>query len=116
MEGWVSVYRKLLENPIVCKDSDYIAVWIYLLLNATHVERDAVFDGKRITLQPGQLITGRKSIASNFKKLSESKVQRVLKEFENEHQIEQQMTSRNRLISIVKWFDYQRNEQQVDNN
>lgn len=119
MEGWVSIYRKLLENPIVCKDSDYLAVWIYLLLNATHVEKDAFFNRKRITLQPGQLITGRKSIAHNFKGLSESKVQRILKDFEIEQQIAQQTTNHNRLVSILKWNEYQKsaqqNEQPVNN-
>ena len=32
MEGWIKLHRKMLDNPIVCKDSDYLAVWIYLLL------------------------------------------------------------------------------------
>ena len=59
MEGWIKVHRKILENPIVCKDSDYFSVWTYLLLNATHKEIPAVFKGKKILLQPGQLITGR---------------------------------------------------------
>ena len=58
MEGWIKVYRQMLDNPIVCKDSDHIAVWIYLLLNATHTEYDTLFKGKRTTLQKGQLITG----------------------------------------------------------
>lgn len=111
MEGWIKLHRKLLDNPIVCKDSDHLAVWIYLLLNATHVNYDVLFEGKRITLQPGQLITGRKSIAEKLN-IGESKVQRILKTFESEQQIEQQTTSRNRLISIVRWDEYQRSEQQ----
>lgn len=118
MEGWIKLHRKLLDNPIVCKDSDYLAVWIYLLLNATHTNYDTLFDNKRVTLQPGQLITGRKSIAEKLS-INEAKVQRILKMLENEQQIEQQTTSRNRLISIVKWNEYQQseqpNEQQVNN-
>ena len=46
--------------------------------------------------------------------ISESKVQRILKEFENEHQIEQQTSPRNRLISIVNWSEYQNNEHQSE--
>lgn len=113
MEGWISTYRKILENPIVCKDSDYFAVWMYLLLNATHKESPAIFNKKKIILKKGQLITGRKAIAEKFD-ISESKVQRILKTFEIEQQIEQQTCSRNRLISIINWNEYQQSEQRIE--
>lgn len=111
MEGWVCLYRKILENPIICKDSDYFAVWCYLLLSATHKKTSALFKGEKIILLPGQLITGRKSIAKKFK-IDESKVQRILKTLENEQQIEQQTSSQNRLITIINWYQYQEIEQQ----
>ena len=111
MEGWISLHRKLLDNPIVCKDSDHMSVWMYLLLNATHKEYASVFMGKKIMLQPGQLITGRKAIAEKFN-IDESKVQRILKRFENEQQIEQQNGNKNRLITVLSWSLYQNNEQQ----
>lgn len=113
MEGWISTYRKILENPIVCKDSDYFAVWMYLLLNATHKESPAIFNKNKIILKKGQLITGRKVIAEKFN-ISESKVQRILKIFEIEQQIKQQTCSQNRLISIINWNEYQQNEQQIE--
>lgn len=122
MKGWVSLHRKILDNPIVCKDSDYFSVWCYLLLNATHDQYDVEFKGKRVTLKPGQLITGRKSIADKFK-INESKVQRILKKLEIEQQIEQQTSSKNRLITVVRWTEYQESnnktttsEQQVNTN
>lgn len=111
MEGWIKLHRKILENPVVCKDGDHVAVWTYLLLNATHKEYPAVFAGEKILLQPGQLITGRTKISERFN-ISESKVQRILKLFENEQQIEQQGSNRNRLVSILSWCDYQTDEQQ----
>lgn len=109
--GWIRQYRKVLNNPIICKDADYFAVWHYLLLNATHKQINSVFNGKKIILKSGQLITGRKKIAEKFN-IDESKVQRILKVFENEQQIEQQTSSRNRLITIKKWKEYQPSEQQ----
>lgn len=111
MEGWIKLHRKTFENPIIMKDKDYLTVWIYLLLHATHTEYDTIFKGKRITLQKGQLITGRKTISEKLD-ISESKVQRILKTFENEHQIEQLTNSQNRLISILNWELYQQTEQQ----
>ena len=106
MQGWIKLHRKLLENPIVCKDSDHLAVWVYLLLNATHEAYPALFKGKKITLEPGQLITGRKSI-SNKLSVSESKVKRILIELENDHQIDRQRSNQNSLISILNWDKYQ---------
>lgn len=118
MEGWIKLHRKLLDNPIVCKDSDHLAIWIYLLLNATHVDYESIFNGEQIILKPGELITGRKSIAKELK-IDEYKVQRVLKCFENRHQIAQRTSSQNRLISILKWNEYQevaqQNAQQMHN-
>lgn len=112
MEGWISLYRKVLDNPIVCKDADHFTVWVYLLLSATHKEYPALFKGEKIMLKPGQLITGRKSIAEKFK-ISESKVTRILDNLKNEHQIEQQTSNKNRLISIVNWDKYQNSEHQI---
>lgn len=112
-QGWIKLHRKMLDNPVVWKDSDHLAVWIYLLLNATHKDMDVLFKSKRITLKPGQLITGRKSIAKKLD-ISESKVHRVLKMLEIEQQIEQQTSNKNRLIAIVGWNEYQSCEQQIE--
>jgi uncharacterized phage protein (TIGR02220 family) len=118
MEGWVKLYRQTLENPIVCKDAEYFSVWCYLLLNATHKSYKVEFKGEVISLAPGQLITGRKKIAQQFN-ISESKVQRILKKLEIEQQIEQQTSTKKRLISVLNWDKYQsieqQDEQQVNN-
>lgn len=117
--GYVKIHRKLLSNPIVMKDCEHLAVWMYLLLNATHQDRSVLFKGKKIIIGPGQLITGRKSISSELQ-ISESKVQRILNFFESEHQIEQQTSNKNRVITLINWHKYQDNEhqteQQLNNN
>ena len=52
--------------------------------------------------------------------ISESKIQRVLKCFEIEQQIEQQMCAKNRLITVKNWDRYkcseQQNEQQMNSD
>ena len=117
--GWIKLHRKLLDNPVVMKDTDHLAVWIYLLLNASHTEYPVLFKGKKIMLQPGQLITGRKSIASTLC-ISESKVRRILDLFEIDQQIERQKSNKNSLVSIRNWDKYQifdqQNDQQPTNN
>lgn len=111
MQGWISLYRELLDNPIVCKDTEHFTIWIYLLLQATHVNQKKIFNGNQITLKRGQLITGRKKIAEKFN-IHESKVQRILKTLEIEQMIEQQTSNKNRLITVINYNDYQINEQQ----
>ncbi len=109
--GYIKTYRSMLDNPVICKDSDYFAVWMYLLLNATHKEKSMIFQGEKITLYPGQLITGRKRLADSFH-ISESKIQRILKAFEKDGQISQQTGNRNRLITILNWGKYQNGQEE----
>lgn len=104
--GFIKIHRKIMDNPIVCKDSDYFSTWMYLILNATHTDYKTLFKGEEIVLKPGQLITGRKAISEKFK-INESKVQRILKSLESEHQIEQHTCNQNRLITILNWNKYQ---------
>ena len=113
MKGYIKLYRSMLENPLLTKDSDYMAIWVYLLLNATHAQITAMFKGEIITLKEGQLITGRKSISKKLN-INETKVQRVLKRLENEQQIEQQTSNRKRLVTVVNFKTYQQSEQQSE--
>ena len=105
-KNYIQLNRVILDNPTVCKDSEYFAIWVYLLLKATHTSLKREFNKKTIELKAGQLITGRKKIAEQFG-ISESKVQRVLKKLEIEQQIEQQTSSKNRLITVKNWSKYQ---------
>lgn len=111
MQGWVKVHRSMMDNQIIMKSPDHLAVWMFLLLHATHKEQPATFKGKEITLKPGQLITGRKMIAEKIN-ISESKVHRVLALFEAERLIEQQTSNKNRLIYLSAWDKQQSAEQQ----
>lgn len=108
--GYIKLWRQMRDNPTVYKDADHIAVWVELLFLAQFHPYDVNFNGQRITLEPGQLITGRKKLAKKLN-ISESKVQRILKCFENEHMIEQRTDHQCRLISICSWDLYQKSEQ-----
>lgn len=114
MEGWIKLHRCLLHNPVVMKDADHIAVWVYLLLEATHQEYPKLFNGQKVVLQPGQLVTGRKMIAEKLG-INESKVKRILLEFESDQQIDRQRGSKSSLISIKNWDKFQSDDQQMTN-
>lgn len=90
------------------------SLWIHLLLLASHKDHQTIFNGKPITISRGQLITGRKKLAEQIE-LSETWIEKVLKEFENYGQIRQQKTNTNRLITILKYEDYQSGDNGVYN-
>ncbi len=111
--GYIKVHRKILDNPVVCKDCETLSIWLYLLLNATHQEIPAIFKGQKITLKKGQLLTGVISISKKLM-INKDKVQRTLKCFELDKQIEQQTSNKNRLITILNWDKYQSTDKQND--
>lgn len=110
MAGWVKVYRQLKDKAYY-KDSEFVHLWLHLLLCANHDSAEFLNGYEIVKLKKGQFITGRKKLSLETG-ISESKIERILKVFESEQQIEQQTNSRNRLISIVLWDKYQQSEQQ----
>ena len=110
LSGWVKVHRALSDH-LIASDPATLSVWIHILLLANHKETKRMINGRVIVLQPGQLITSRKSLAAKTG-VNESKVERVLTTLKNEQQIEQHGTSKFRVISVVKWSEYQSDEQQ----
>lgn len=116
-KGWVKLHRKLLDNPVM-GDPDYLAVWVHLLLTACHKETSFIWNGKKKTLKPGQLLTGRKAL-SKATGVQQSKIYRALSYLESEQQIEQLKTNKYTIISILNWDKYQheeqKREQQVSN-
>ena len=111
--GWFKFYRKALDNPIIKKDADHIAIWVWLLTEAAFEPHQRMFGKKKITLQPGQLLTSAQYMAGQLH-VSESKIKRVLNEFETDRQIEQQSRRYGRLITIVRWTEYQDDDRQDD--
>lgn len=112
-QGYIKLYRKF-KDWYGYRSNSRKALWIELLLQATHKEISIVFNGKPITLLPGQLVAGRKKLAEDCK-MSESWIEKLLSEFEKMEQIRQQKTNTSRLITIVAWEEYQSSNNGEDN-
>jgi leucyl aminopeptidase len=112
MNGWIKIHRQLKEKAYY-KDSEFIHLWLHLLLCANHNNGEYLNGYEIIKLKKGQFVTGRKKLSLETG-ISESKIERILKVFESEQQIEQQTNSRSRVISILSWDKYQQSEQQTD--
>lgn len=109
MSGWIKTHRKLLEHPRF-KDSEFIHVWLWMLLTATHKPYDVIFQGKRITLKPGQFTAGRLQISQQTG-VNESKVKRVVALLKSDQQIDQQTSNACSLFTILNWDKYQVDDQ-----
>jgi hypothetical protein len=112
-DGWIKTYRALREW-YGYRSSKRVHLWIELLLRASHQSMPFLFNGKPITLEPGQFVTGRKSLSATTG-ISESYVEDLLTEFESQGQLQQQKSNTSRLITIVKWENYQACDNASDN-
>lgn len=112
MEGWIRIHRKLIEASWFNK-SEYVHLWIYLLLKANHQDKEVFIGNEKVLIKRGQLLTSRSKL-SEVVHIQENKIYRILKCFENEHQIEQQKTKKYTVISIVNYDMYQKSEQVIE--
>ena len=103
--GWIKIHRSILKNPWM-KDADVLGIWVYILLSVAYQPEDVVFEGKRITLRPGQGLFKMRQMAKTLG-VSHSKLNRVINVFKSETQIETQTSPRNTLITVVNWGKYQ---------
>ena len=108
--GYIKLWRKSFDNPFMRRPV-VLSLWIHLLLSANHKDREELLGGKRITCSPGQFTTGRNQLSEEID-IPSTTIERILKTLENEHQIGQQKTTTNRLITIVNWKRYQQDGQQ----
>ena len=110
MDGWITIYRKIQEKSWY-KDSEYVHVWLHLILNANYIDKKVCLNGKEVEIKRGQLLTSRKFISEKTG-IRQSKIYRILERFANEHQIEQLKTNKYTIITIPNYDLYQKNRQQ----
>lgn len=101
LNGYIKLHRKMLEwgwygDPAVR------AVWLHLLLSASF--KDSVWNG--MALKPGQVVIGTQKLACLLA-ISVQQVRTALRKLEATNEITRASTNKYTLITIVKWEDYQ---------
>jgi hypothetical protein len=105
-KGWIKLHRKILNNPII-KRPAYYTIWSVLLLLAQHKEQKIMWNKDILIIKEGQLITGRDKL-SEITSIPTSTIEDILTYLEkSQHQIQQQKTTKFRLITIINWKEYQ---------
>ncbi len=109
--GWVKLHRKILDNDIF-KNDKLFRVFMYLLLKASHSERDQLIGDSIVALKAGQWATGRKAISRDTG-LTEQNVRTAISKLEKLGILTIKVTVKYSIFSISNWDSYQQDNQQV---
>jgi hypothetical protein len=109
LEGWIKLYRSLLNWEWI-GSPNHLVVFIHMLLRANF--KGTSWRGEDIN--PGQLLTGRMQL-SQWTGLSEMKIRTVLKDFRASQEITIKTTKNYSIITILKWDTYQGDIQEITN-
>lgn len=101
MIGWIKLHRKFLDWEWY-NDANTTRLFIHLLLKAN----SEVAEWHGTTLNPGQLITGRKILANELN-LSERQIRTSLSRLKTTSEIAIKTTNKFSIVTICNWESYQ---------
>lgn len=102
--GFVSIHRQFMDSRLY-KDSQAVHLWVHLILKANHEDAVVNTDVGPVTVERGQMITGRPTLVSETF-IPDNKVKSLLRSFEAKGMITvTSMQKKFSLITIVK-YDY----------
>lgn len=107
-QGWVKLSRKLIEWEWY-DDNNVVKLFIHCLLKANH--KDKKWRG--IDIPKGSFLTSRDKLSLETN-LSVQQVRSCLNKLKSTSEITIKTTNLNTLISIVKWNNYQSDNQQLN--
>ena len=110
-EGFITLHRSVQKHWI-WDEPEALKFWMALLMQANWEAKTTVFNKRLITVERGQVVFGRK-VWSERLKISEMKLRRYLEMLKAEGMINQQITSRYSLITVLNYHEYQVNNQQT---
>ena len=104
-QGWITLHRKLLDNPISKKP---LIAWffIFCLLRANHKEKKILWNGKEIVIARGSFVSGLRTL-SRESGLSLQSVRTGCVTLKSTHMLTIKTTSKWSLITILNYEKYQ---------
>ena len=68
MNGWISLHRKVFENPIVAPKKPYtrFEAWCWLIVRANHSDNKFVLGSEVIKTNEGEVVTSQKKLQQQF--------------------------------------------------
>lgn len=110
--AWIKLWRKSLDSGIMQKPEVW-TFWCWCLLKASHKKHSMLVGFQQVSLEPGQLVFGRKAAAQELN-LTERKIRTCLKLLEKVGNLTIKATNKFSIVTIVNWHAYQSEENQND--
>ena len=121
MAGWISLHRKIMDNPIY-SNAHMLKLWIHCLMKATHAKRDQLVGNQMVKLEAGQFVTGRNALSEEFNKgakkdeiISARTLWRWLKNFEEWEMLSIKSGTKYSVVTVINWSEHQKTDQQLSN-
>lgn len=107
MDGWIRIYRRIVENQhYFYEPFNKIMAWVDLLIITNHKDGYFYKRGIRVEVKRGQSGYDIETLAKRWK-WSRGKVERFLNDLETDKQITRQKTNVTTIISICNYDEYQ---------
>jgi hypothetical protein len=103
--GFIKLWRKICFDGLQ-QDHLTFTLWVYILCKVTHIPRNIIFNGKKVHLEPGQMITGRKRLAKELR-VGEQRIRTSLQRLQEYENLTIRTTRRYSIISVTNWERYQ---------
>ena len=108
MRGWISLHRKILDNPILKASKEYsrLEAFVWLLLRANHKEGKCVIGSTLYKVKKGEMITSQMKLMKQFR-WSKSKLINFLKLLQEDEMIDIKTEPNLTRITILNYCTYQ---------
>ncbi|MGN1230556.1 MAG: transcriptional regulator [Anaerotignum sp.] len=105
MDGWIKLYRKIVESPVF-DNPELLKIWLWMLIKASHSEHEQLIGLQTVNLAEGQFVFGRNA-ASIELGMHPSKIYRLIKTLEKSGKIKVKSNNKFSVITVVNWGLYQ---------
>lgn len=111
--SWVKLYRKL-NNSAFKKKPLTVALFVHFLINVNTETKKIIWNDEEITVLPGQIITGRKSLSEDTG-ITQQSIRTSLKILKSTSTITIKTFTKFSVITINKWDEYQSSTSKLTN-
>ena len=108
MKGWISLHRKILDNPILSRSRTYsrFEAFVYMLLKANHKDNKVVIGNQLIKIKTGSFLTSQKQLMKEFN-WGISRLRSFLKLLQDDDMIEIKSNAISTMVTINNYGDLQ---------
>ena len=106
--GWISLHRKVFENPIIKPKKPYskFEAWCWLMIRANHSDNKFVLGNEIIKTGAGEVVTSQKKLQKQFG-WGNTKVRNYLNLLQSDEMIDIKTTPKRTHITICNYESYQ---------